>query len=87
VGRCGGGDPWKAAVVKTISTKSGEGWGWFGHRRGREADGRKRGTSALVWGDGVQRERKGVRGTTTLAKGDRWRREKGRGGPVLGHRV
>jgi hypothetical protein len=45
-----------------ILTEFGEGRGWSGHRRGREANGRKGGMGALVWGDGVQRERKGGMG-------------------------
>jgi hypothetical protein len=72
------------AVVEMILMKSGEGWRWSGHRCEREAEGGKRGTRALVWGDVVQRERKGARGTTTLIlKGAGGRERKG-GGPTLG---
>jgi hypothetical protein len=72
------------AVAEMILMKSSEGWRWSGHRCKREAEGRKRGTRALVWGDGVQRERKGARGTTTLIlKGPMAGRERA-GGPTLG---
>jgi hypothetical protein len=41
MGRFGGGEPGKAVVAGMISMEFGEGPGWFGHRRGREAEGRK----------------------------------------------
>jgi hypothetical protein len=42
--------------------KTGEGRRRSSRRHGREAEGRKRDTHALVWGDNVQREWKGGAG-------------------------
>jgi hypothetical protein len=83
-GRCDSGEPWKVVVVRTISMESGEGQGWSSHRRGREAEGRKGARARWSGVTACKGKGKGAWGVAALAKGDRWRGEKGRGGPVLG---